>query len=110
MCSTLSREKFLGTWSCTSTDQSGNTKSYLVTFTANNYDLFMNLNNFNNTGGYPIICTLTGKTGFSIDQTQQDSLATAAGISGSGNLQTGKLVINISENNNVSFFATLSRQ
>jgi hypothetical protein len=110
MCQTLSREKFIGTWNCTSTDQNGTKSTYLITFTDNGYELFMDLNNFNNNGGYPIICTLTGKTGFTIDPTQQDSIATAMGISGSGVWQNGKITINISENNYVTFFATATPQ
>ena len=110
MCQTLSRDKFLGTWSCTSTNQSGNKQTYLITFTTNSYDLFMNLNNFNNNGGYPIICALTGKDQFSINQGQQDSAGNAIGLSGSGQLQGGKVVINITENGGVSFFATATPQ
>lgn len=70
----------------------------------------MDMNNFNNVGGYPIICTMTGKNSFSIDATQQTTQGMAAGISGSGQLQNGKVVINISENNYVSFFATATPQ
>lgn len=110
MCQTQSREKFIGTWSCTTTDQSGNTKTYLITFTDNSYDLFMNMNNFNQNSSYPIVCTMTGKYVFSIDPNQQDSLATSMGVSGSGELKNGLLVINISENGGVSFFAKATKQ
>ncbi len=110
MCQTPSRNKFLGTWAITSTDQTGNSKSYLITFTTNPYNLFTNMNYFNQNSSYPIICTLTGKNSFSIDQTQQDTLAMNAGVSGSGQLSNGKLVINVYENNNVSFFATATKQ
>ncbi len=68
------------------------------------------MNYFNQNSSYPIICTLTGKNSFSIDQTQQDTLAMNAGVSGSGQLSNGKLVINVYENNNVSFFATATKQ
>lgn len=110
MCQTLSRTKFLGAWNCTSTNNLGNTTSYLITFTTTPNPLFMNMNNFNQVGSYPIVCTMTGKEQFSIDQTQQDSLGTLAGISGSGVMQNGTLVINISENSYVSFFAKATMQ
>ena len=110
LCQTLSREKFIGTWSCTATDQSGNTKTYLITFTDNGYPLFMNMNNFNQNTSYPIICTMTGKNIFSIDPNQQDSLAKTMGVSGSGVLKNGQLIINISENAGASFFAKATKQ
>ena len=110
MCQTPSCEKFFGTWNCTSTDQSGNSKSYLITFTANSYNIFMDMNNFDQVGSYPIICTMTGKEQFSIDQTQQTTQGTAAGISGSGQFNNGTLIINISENAGVSFFARATKQ
>ena len=110
MCQTLSRTKFIGTWSCTSSDQVGNKKTYLITFTANPDYVFMNLNNFNEISTYPIVCTLTGKDQFSIDPNNQDSLATLAGISGSGILNNNQLVINLSENNAIQFFATATKQ
>ena len=110
MCQTPSSEKFFGTWNCTSTDQSGNSKTYLITFTANSYNLFMDMNNFDQVGGYPIICTMVGKESFSIDQTEQTPQGTAAGISGSGQFNNGTLIINVSENGGVSFFAKATRQ
>jgi len=109
MCQTLSREKFLGTWSCTSTDQNGNRQTYLITFTTNGYPLFMNLNNFNNDPSYPITCTLSGKYKFDINAYQQDSLATVAGISGDGNLNNGKITMYIYTANN-SYLATATMQ
>ena len=53
---------------------------------------------------------MTGKYVFSIDPNQQDSLATSMGVSGSGELKNGLLVINISENGGVSFFAKATKQ
>jgi hypothetical protein len=109
MCQTLSRERFLGTWSCKTADQLGNTQTYLITFSTNPYNLFMNLNNFNNNGGYPIVCTLTGKYVFSIDPSQQNAQATAAGVSGSGVLTNGKLTIYLTTNTN-NYFSTATKQ
>lgn len=70
----------------------------------------MDMNNFDQVGSYPIICTMTGKEQFSIDQTQQTTQGTAAGISGSGQFNNGTLIINISENAGVSFFARATKQ
>ena len=114
MCQTLSREKFIGTWSIRTADQSGNIQNYLITLTNNPYELFMNLNNFNNggavsIGNFSIVCTLTGKTGFSIDANQQNAQATAAGVLGSGVLSNGKLTINIYTHSN-SYFCTATKQ
>jgi hypothetical protein len=109
MCQTLSRTRFIGTWSCTSKDQYGNTTSYLITFTTNGFPLFMNLNNFDQNGSYPIICTMTGKYKFDINQGQQDSLGNLAGLNGTGNLNNGTLTMNIYTNNN-QFFATATMQ
>jgi hypothetical protein len=53
---------------------------------------------------------MVGKESFSIDQTEQTPQGTAAGISGSGQFNNGTLIINVSENGGVSFFAKATRQ
>ena len=68
------------------------------------------MNNFNQNTSYPIISTMTGKNIFSIDPNQQDSLAKTMGVSGSGVLKNGQLIINISENAGASFFAKATKQ
>jgi hypothetical protein len=109
MCQTLSREKFIGTWSCRTSDQSGSVTNYLLTITDDSYQLFMDMNNFNNSGGYPIICTLTGKYKFDINTSQQGSQGMAAGVSGYGQMQNGSLVIYLNTNTS-SYFTTGTRQ
>ena len=115
MCRTLSREKFLGTWSCTSSDQTGNAKTYLVTFSTNSYPLFMNMNNFGNDGGHPLVCTMVGKNTYDIDPSQQDPAGPYANASGECYLKEGKITMyfNTAVHSNVPnhfYFATATRQ
>jgi hypothetical protein len=110
MCQTPSKEKFYGTWSCTSTDQYGNSKSYLITFTNNTMaGEWMNMNNFNNVSTYPINCTLSGKNKFDINQYQQDSLATLHNAQGSGAQNNGKLTLYVYIDS-YQYFATATKQ
>jgi hypothetical protein len=67
MCLTLSKNKFFGTWNCTSTDPTGNSKSYTITFSDYPaYGPWMYMNNFNN-NGTAILCNMAGKYKFNID-------------------------------------------
>ena len=115
MCQTLSREKFLGTWTCTSSDQTGNVKTYLITFTTNPYSVFMNMNNFGNDGGHPLVCTLVGKYTYDIDPSEQDPSGPYANASGECYLKDGKITMyfNTAVHSNYPnhyYFATASRQ
>lgn len=107
-CQTLSRDKFFGTWSCTSGDQNGNTKTYPITFTSNRYPLFMNMNNFDNSGR-SIVCTLTGKYKFNISSNLQDTTGPLAKASGSCSLYNGKITMYIYTANDF-YFATATMQ
>jgi hypothetical protein len=110
-CQTLSKTRFFGTWSCTSKDQSGNSSTYLITFTNNtSANEFMNLNNFNNAGGsHPIVCTMSGKYKFDINLTDQDATNQAAGVSGYANLNNGKITLYLNTSTN-NYFANATRQ
>jgi hypothetical protein len=108
MCQTLSRDRFFGTWSCTSSDQNGNSKTYPITFTSNSYPTFMNMNNFLNSGD-SIICTLTGKYKFDINSNLQDTTGPLANASGSCSLNNGKMTMYINTATN-SYFATATMQ
>jgi len=109
MCQVLSRDRFLGgAWSCTSSDQSGISKTYLITFTANSYPLFMNMNNFNQSGD-SIICTLSGKYKFDINNYLQDSVGPFVNANGQASMSDGKITMNIQTATN-TFFATAVRQ
>ena len=109
MCLTPSRNKFLGTWSCTSTDQAANAKTYLISFSEDSNHVVMHMNNFNNIGGYPIICTMMGKTTFDVSEPLQGTSGPFVGISGDGKLDNGKLTIYMSTPSN-NYFVTATKQ
>jgi hypothetical protein len=108
-CLTLSRDKFLGAWSCKATDPTGNSQTFNITFTANAYELWMNMNNFNNNSTYPVICTLVGKQKFSADAYNQPTQGIAAGLSGDGYMQNGQLIINMTING-TQYFCKATKQ
>jgi hypothetical protein len=109
-CLTPSRNKYLGTWTCTSDVQATLSQTYLITFTANSDPLFMNLNNFNNSGG-TIICTMTGKYVFNIYSANQDSTGPFINASGYGNLNNGKITMYVYPANSIDeYFATAVQQ
>ena len=109
-CQKLSRDRFLGTWTCTSTDQSVTSKTYLISFfSVDTNPLIMHMNNFDNQGGYPIICTMMGKTTFDVSEPLQGRSGPFVGISGDGKLDNGKLTIYMSTLSN-SYFATAVKQ
>ena len=109
LCLTPSRNKFLGTWTCTSADQSAIMRTYLISFTADTNPLLMHMNNFNNIGGYPIICTMMGKTTFDVSQPLQGKSGPFVGISGDGKLDNGKLTIYMNTLSN-TYFGTATKQ
>ena len=107
-CQTLSKERFLGTWNCTSTDPTGHQISFLIVFSNNpTVGEQMYLTNFNNKA-YVVICTMSGKYQFDInDQTSTGSLQ--VDVNGYSKLSNGKLTLYIEENN-VNYFATATMQ
>ena len=102
-CTTLSRDKFIGTWNCQS-----NGVSFLIDFTPDNTQPeYMFLRNFNNKG-YTMRCTLTGITKFDINpQTATGTIH--ALVSGNAQMNGSSLIIYLSEDN-VQYFATATKQ
>ena len=109
LCQTPSRDKFLNGWLCTSADQSATTQTYLISFIPDTNQLHMLMYNFNNIGGYPINCTMTGKYSFDISEPLQGTTGPFVGISGSGKLNNGKITIYILSPTN-TYFATAVKQ
>ena len=106
-CQTPSKEKFFGTWQCTSTSASAPSQTYILTLADDStYAFFMTMKNFNNEGSR-ITCTLTGKYKFEINQ--QIVGATHLPVSGYGNLNGSKLTVYINEGG-IDYFGTATRQ
>ena len=107
MCATYSKDKFFGTWNCSSTAPSGNKINFLIVFSDYpSVHEFMYMTNFNNDGSV-VPCTLTGKYQFQV----QDSTtgAVRAYFEGFANENNGLLTMYITENN-VNYFATATKQ
>jgi len=111
MCLTLSRQKYVGTtWSCTSTDQYGNSKTYLINFSTNSSAAeWMNMNNFNNSTAFPIVCTMSGKRKYDVNQYDQTATATLHGVNGSCVETNGKMTIYMNIDS-FQYFATATQQ
>ena len=102
-CATLSRTKFIGTWNCQSNGQ-----SFQIYFTPDTLQpVYMNLRNFNGKG-YSVYCTLTGFSQFDINQQISTGLIHAA-VSGSAQMDGGKLILYLNEDN-VQYFGTATKQ
>jgi hypothetical protein len=108
MCETLSREKLIGTWNCSSADPAGNKISFLIIFSAvTNEPVEMYLTNFNDKG-YVVICTMTGKDKFDI-QDQTSTGTEHIDVNGYAQLNNGTLTLYIQENY-INYFATATMQ
>ena len=106
MCQTPSKNKFFGTWHCTSKNSAGVAQTYNVTFSDDpTYAFFMNLNNFNNDGSI-ITCTMTGKYKFDINGPSTNG-AIHVPVSGYCSFNGGTLTLYINENG-VDYFGTAS--
>lgn len=106
-CATPSKNKFFGTWNCTSKDAMGNSQSYQITFSDTTNAVRMVMKNFNDKG-YKVICTMTGKEKFDISE-QFSSGGLRATVSGNAIMRSGTLTLYITEDG-ASYFGTAKQQ
>lgn len=106
-CATPSKIKFFGIWNCTSKDAMGNSQSYQITFSDTTNAVKMVMQNFNNKG-YKVVCTLTGKEKFDVQQ-QFSTGGLRATVSGNATLRGGSLTMYITEDG-ATYFGTAKLQ
>lgn len=106
-CATPSKVKFFGVWNCTSKDPLGNSQSYQIKFSDTTNAVKMVMQNFNNKG-YKVVCTLTGKEKFDV-QEQFSTGGLRATVSGNAILRGGTLTLYITEDG-ATYFGTAKLQ
>jgi hypothetical protein len=103
-CDVQSRQKFIRTWSAITTSSDGHSSSSLLKVQAGSAITYVNIQNFNNEG-FNVIGIISGKYAFAIYQ--QNAMGSYTGlVSGSGNLNGDKLVINLTKENGINYFAS----
>lgn len=106
-CLTLSRTHFTGTWSCTATDPSNNKTNFLITFADHPVvPEWMFMNNFLNNGSQ-VICILTGKFQFQVQDTSH--VGATVYIDGFANYNNGTMTMYMNVNG-IQYFTTAVKQ